>query len=68
MCTLIEVEFPNNVEKILNVCKVSTRLVTVMLTKYQGKLECDYCKTLEPVVHLYINIRLQYVLNDINRK
>ena len=39
-------------------------LVTLMLSKIQGELECDSCKTLQFVVHLYINIRQRHVLRD----
>jgi len=62
VCTLIEAEFRNNVEKILHISKVNSILVTLMLSKIQGKLECDYCKTLQFVLHLYINILLCHVL------
>ena len=62
VCILIEAELCNNIEKILHMSKVSSILVTLMLSKIQGKLECDSCKTLQFVVHLYINIRLHHVL------
>jgi len=61
-CTLIEAEFCNNIEKILHMIKVSSILVTLMLSKIQGKLESDSCKTLQFVVQLYINIRLHNVV------
>jgi len=61
VCILIEAEFCN-IEKILHMSKVSSILVTLMLSKIQGKLERDSCKTLEFVVHLYINIHLHHVL------
>jgi len=63
VCILIEAEFCNNVEKILHMSKVSFILITLMLSKIQGKLECNSCKTLQLVVHLYINIRLHHVLS-----
>jgi len=59
---LIEAEFCNNIEKIFHMSKVSFILITLILSKMQGKLECDSCKTLEFVVHLYINIRLHHIL------
>ena len=62
VCILIEAEFCNNIEKILHMSKASSILVTLKLSKIQGKLECDYCKRLQLVVHLYINIRLHHVL------
>jgi hypothetical protein len=40
VCILIETEFCNNIEKILHMSKVSFILVTLMLSKIQGKLEC----------------------------
>ena len=55
VCTLIEAEFRNNIE-------VRSRLITLMPSKIQGKLECDSCKTLHLVVNLYIKIRLYHVL------
>ena len=33
----------NNFEKILHMSKVNSILVTFMLSKIQGKLECDSC-------------------------
>ena len=62
VCILIEAEFCNNIEKILHISKASSILVTLKLSKIQGKLECDSCKRLQLVVHLYINIRLHHVL------
>jgi len=62
VCILIEAEFCNNIEKILHMSNVRSILVTLMLSMIQGKLECDSCKTLQFVVHLYINIRLQHFL------
>jgi len=50
--TLIEAEF-HNVEKILHVNKDRSRLVTLMLTKLQAKLECDSWKTLQ-FVYMWI--------------
>jgi len=54
----MEIEIRNNIEKILHMSKVI--LVTPLPTKLQVKLECD--STLEFVVLLYINIRLNHVL------
>ena len=62
VCIFTEAEFCNNIEKILHMSKVRSILVTLMLSKIQGKLECDSWKTLLFVVHLYINIRLRHVL------
>jgi len=59
---LIEAEFCNNIEKILHMSKVSSILVIFMLSKIQGKLECDSCYTLQFVVHLYLNIHLHHIL------
>jgi len=42
--TLIEAEFRNNIEKIIHLSKVRSRLVTHMLSKLKGKLECYSCK------------------------
>jgi len=53
VCTLIQAECHNNNEKILHMSKVKSILVTLMLSKIQEKLECDSCKTLQFVVHLY---------------
>jgi len=49
--TLTETDIRNNVENIPHKSKVRCRLVTLMLTKLQGKLECDCCKTLQFVVY-----------------
>ena len=62
VCILIEAEFCNNIEKIPDMSKLRSRLVTLTLSKLQGKVECDYCKTLQFVVHLYSNIGLHHVL------
>ena len=50
VCILIEAEFCNNIEKILQMSKVKSILVTLMLSKIQGKLECDSFNTLQFVV------------------
>jgi len=68
LCTLIEAELCNNIEKILHTSEVISILVTLILSKIQGKLECDYCKTLDFVVHLYINVSLQHILHVNSRK
>ena len=39
-----------------------------MLSKIQGKLECNTFKTLQFVVHLYINIHLHHVLRVNSRE
>jgi len=62
VCTLIEAKFRNNIEKIPHISKASSILVTLMLSKIQEKLECDSCKTLRFVVHLYNTIRHHHVL------
>ena len=54
----MEIEIRNNIEKIPHMSKVI--LGTPLPTKLQVKLECD--STLEFVVLLYINIRLNHVL------
>ena len=41
VCTLKEAEFRNSIEKILYISEVRFLLVTLMLSKIQGKLECD---------------------------
>jgi len=38
---LLEAEFCNNIEKILHMSKVRSILVTLILSKIQGKFECD---------------------------
>jgi len=55
----MEAKFRNNVEKILHMSKVRCKLVTLMVTKLPGKLECDSCRTFEFVVHdvLHVNSR-----------
>jgi len=65
--TLIEAEFLNNIENIIYMSKVRSMLVTLMLSKIQGKFECDFCNTLQFVVDFYINIRLHHVL-CVNRR
>jgi hypothetical protein len=44
--TSIEAKFINIIEKILHVSKVRSILVTFILSKIQGKLECDSCNTI----------------------
>ena len=62
VCILIEAELCNNIEQILDMGNVRSILITLILSKIQGKLKCDSCKTLQFVVHLYINIHLYHVL------
>ena len=69
-CTLIETEYRANIDHVLHMSNVRSRLVTYITKKVTtANMSCAQgrCKLISLIVNLYVNVRLHHTLKIHNR-